>query len=114
MGSYPTKPSASARCPVCRGPGGADRMTIRRVGSTTTYGVPLVASVSVTNYQQGVLSGICPKCTWWVTKNRVVSWLLRLVPAGVVLGLAAAKENALLGMIGGVLLMLVYFGVFYS
>lgn len=102
----------TARCPSFNGPGGSNVLVVRNIGNTTTYGMPLVASVSVTHYQQGKLMGLCSGCDRRVFRDRLLSWSARLGPVALVLGAAAATSNAFLGIIGGVGLIAVYSGIF--
>lgn len=107
-------PVAAGGCPLCGGARGDGQLKIRKIGETTTYGIPLVAGVSVTKYQQGVIDGICSSCGWRVFRGRWLAWLLSFVPAAVAAVVAAKTDSGV--FIGAALLLALFafLGAFYS
>jgi hypothetical protein len=89
-------------------------MTVRRIGATKSYGVPLVAGVSVTSYQRGVLERVCSSCGFTIELKRAAALVVSLVPAAIAFGIAGAKGSALAGGLGLVLAILAFRGLFYS
>jgi len=118
----PAAPSASPAlaqasgtgCPLCGGPKGTTRLTIRRILETRKYGIPLVLRLRVTDYQQGSVEGVCQACGWRLFRQRWVAWGLGWIPVALLFGLAAGLGSPALGILGGLALLLHLKGLFYS
>ena len=107
-------PRTEVGCPSCGGPRGWGQQIIRAVGETKTHGIPLIASVSVTAYHQGLLTGLCSACDWALFRKRWLAWTLGWVPVMALFGAASAFESALLAALGGIALILLLRGIFYN
>jgi hypothetical protein len=58
-------------CPLCGGPAGTGTLSVRQRGDSHTTGIPLVFSVTTTEYSDGVLSGFCSGCRTGIELKRL-------------------------------------------
>jgi len=105
---------AGPSCPVCHGAAGKNRLTLRAIGERKSYGIPLVAGVAVTSYEQVKLDTLCSGCTGRVFRGRWLAWLVALLPPLVIFGIAAATTNALVYVAALIASVLAFRGLFYS
>ena len=74
----------------------------------------MLAAVSFTRYQEGVLDGVCSPCGWRVFRGRWLAWVLALVPAAGAAVVAATSGSGFFIAAALLLALLAFIGAFYS
>jgi hypothetical protein len=111
----PASPSsASAGCPLCGGARGTGRIKARRIGETREYGIPIVAAVSVTAYEEGNVGGVCASCDLGLFWKQTGAWIVAGLPVAILFVIAGALSHPLLWLFTFVVTVLFLRSIFQT
>lgn len=110
----PASTAASGACPVCHGLAGPGQLLARRIGESKTWGIPLIAGVKVTEFEQGRFHGVCGACMQRLFWKQLAAWCLAWTPVAVVVIIAAVSKSELVAAGAGVAAIFMLTRIFHT